>query len=112
MDQDGKVISNEEFAKAPFLINCDGMSCDKRTDKLYVADSAANAIRIINPDGSIETLAEDDDVTDKLTGQLDQPCEALLRGDTIVVSNMDWTFPGFKNTGHQMPATLSVISLK
>lgn len=112
MDKDGKVTSNKEFAKAPSMINCDGMSCDKKTDKLYVADSAANAIRIINPDGTIETLAENDDVTDKKTGLLDQPCEAMIRGDTIVASNMDWKFPGFKNKGHQMPATLSVIKLK
>jgi sugar lactone lactonase YvrE len=112
MDADGNVISNKEFAKAPFMINCDGMSCDKRTDKLYVADSAANAVRIINPDGSVETLAENDDVTDKATGLLDQPCEALVRGDTVVVSNMDWPFPGFKNSGYQLPATLSVVQLK
>lgn len=110
----GEVVSNREFAKAPFMINCDGMSCDPRTDKLYVADSAANAIRIIHPDGTVETLAENDDVKDKRSGLLDQPCEALLpefRGDTVVVSNMDWTFPGFKNTGHQQPATLSLIPL-
>lgn len=112
LDADGNVTSNKEFAKAPFMINCDGMSCDKQTDKLYVADSAANAIRIINPDGSVETLAENDDVTDKKTGLLDQPCEALVRGDTIVASNMDWPFPGFKNSGYQLPATLSVIKLK
>jgi sugar lactone lactonase YvrE len=111
-DGTGKVVSNDEFAKAPCMINCDGMSCDKATDKLYLADSAANAIQIINPDGSIETLAENADVTDKRTGMLDQPCEALVRGDTIVVSNMDWPFPGFKNSGYQLPATLSVIPLK
>lgn len=111
LDENGKVISKKEFAKAPFMINCDGMSCDKRTDKLYVADSAANAIQIINPDGTVETLAENDDVTDKKSGLMDQPCEALVRGDTIVVSNMDWPFPGFKNSGYQLPATLSVIKL-
>jgi DNA-binding beta-propeller fold protein YncE len=111
-DAAGNVVSNEEFAKDPRMINCDGMSCDKTTDKLYVADSAANAIQIINPDGSVETLAVNDDVTDKRSGMLDQPCEALLRGDTIVVSNMDWPFPGFKNKGYQLPATLSVIPLK
>ena len=109
---DGKAKSNKEFAKADFMINCDGMSCCPKTDKLYVADSAANAIRIVNPDGRIETLAENDDITDKKTGLLDQPCEALVRGDTIVASNMDWKFPGFKNKEHQMPATLSVIKLK
>ena len=43
-------------------------------DKLNVADSAANAVQVINPDGSIETLAQNGDVADKTTGQLDQPC--------------------------------------
>jgi hypothetical protein len=111
-DACGKVQSNKLFAKAPQLINCDGMSCDLRTDKLYVADSAANAIQVICPQGKVTTLAANADVTDKLTGMLDQPCEALVRGDTIVVSNMDWVFPGFINKKWQQPATLSVIRLK
>jgi sugar lactone lactonase YvrE len=111
-DKDGKVKSNEVFAKAPGkLINCDGMRRDA-DDNLYVADSAANAIRIIRPDGNVETLFANEDVTDKRTGQLDQPCEALVRGNEIIVSNMDWPFPKFKNSKHQMPATLSIIKLK
>jgi len=35
-----------------------------------------------------------------------------VRGKEIIVSNMDWPFPGFKNTKWQQPATLSVIKLK
>ena len=113
-DKKGDVKSNEVFAKAPGkMINCDGMHLDKRTNKLYVADSASNAIQVINcKDGSIETLACNADVTDKTTGGLDQPCEALVRGNEIIVSNMDWPFPGFMNTKWQQPATLSVIKLK
>jgi hypothetical protein len=111
-DAAGKVKSNDAFAKAPGkLINCDGMHRDA-ADNLYVADSAANAIRIIHPDGTVATLWENEDVTDKLTGLLDQPCEALIRGNEVIVSNMDWPFPKFKNTKHQMPATLSIIKLK
>jgi len=112
-DKGGKVASNKVFAKAPFLRNCDGMSCDPRTDMLYVADSAANAVQVISPDGSVRTLARSGDPTraDKLAGKLDQPCEALVRGNTIVVSNMDWPFPGMVNTRHEQPATLSVIDL-
>ena len=110
-EPDGKVKSNTVFAKAPgLLVNCDGMHRDS-ADNLYVADSAQNAIRIVHPDGTITTLAENGDVTDKHTGQLDQPCEALVRGQEIIVSNMDWPFPGFKNTKYQLPATLSVIRL-
>ncbi len=113
-DKKGDVKSNEEFAKAPGkLVNCDGMHLDKRTNKLYVADSAVNAVQVVDcKNGSVETLAINEDVTDKLTGQLDQPCEALVRGNEIIVSNMDWPFPGFKNAKWQQPATLSVIKLK
>lgn len=109
-DAAGKVASNTLFAKAPGrMINCDGMSCDPKTDKLYVADSAANAIQVISPDGSVRTLARSGDVKDKRSGGLDQPCEAIIRGDTVVSSNMDWPFPKFVNTAWQQPATLSVI---
>lgn len=113
-DETGKVSGNRLFADAPGrMINCDGMHLDPKTDKLYLADSAANAIQVIAcADGSVTTLVANDDVTDKLTGALDQPCEALVRGNEIIVSNMDWPFPGFKNRQFQMPATLSVIKLK
>lgn len=110
-DKQGSVKSNKLFAKAPFLKTCDGMSCDLRTDKLYVADSASNAIQVIHPDGKVTTLCATSEVKDKKTGGLDQPCEALVRGNTIVVSNMDWPFPGFVNTKWQQPATLSVIPI-
>jgi len=92
-DASGKVASKKLFAKTACLKTCDGMSCDLRTDKLYVADSAANAIQIISPDGTVATLSQNSDIKDKRKGLLDQPCEALVRGNTIVVSNMDWPFP-------------------
>jgi len=112
-DKQRKVMSNKLFCEVPGkLINCDGMSCDLRTDKLYVADSAANAIQIIKPDGTMETLAQNEDTLDKKTGGLDQPCEAMVRGNTIVASNMDWPFPKMRNSKHQQPSTLSVINLK
>ena len=111
-DKKGNVVSNKLFAEAPGkLTNCDGMHRDSH-DNLYVADSANNAVQIIHPDGTIETLAINDDTLDKTTGGLDQPCEALVRGDEVIVSNMDWPFPGFKNTKFQLPATLSIIKLK
>ena len=111
LDAAGNAKSNKLFAQAPFMTNCDGMSCDVRTDKLYLADSANNAIQVISPDGSVATLSRNGDFTDKRQGHLDQPCEALVRGNTIVVSNMDWPFPGFVNSKWQQPATLSVIPL-
>ncbi|MGO8749333.1 MAG: SMP-30/gluconolactonase/LRE family protein [Thermoguttaceae bacterium] len=112
-DEKGDVVSNRLFCQSPGkLINCDGMSCDLRTDNLYVADSAANAIQIVSPDGKVETLAQNADVADKTSGQLDQPCEALVRGDEVIVSNMDWPFPGMRNSKHTMPAVISIIKMK
>jgi sugar lactone lactonase YvrE len=112
LNADGTVKSNKLFAQASGkMINCDGMSCDTRTDKLYVADSANNAVQVISPDGSIAPLSINGTVTDKLSGLLCQPCEAMVRGDTVVASNMNWPFPEFKNLTYMKPATLSVIKL-
>jgi sugar lactone lactonase YvrE len=112
-DAAGNVTSNTLFAKAPgLLVNCDGMSCDRRTDKIYIADSASNAIRILWPDGKISTLGVNGDVIDTRSGLLDQPCEAMVRGDTVVVSNMDWPFPAMVNSAHYMPAVISVLRLE
>jgi hypothetical protein len=50
LDKKGNVVSNKLFCEAPGkLINCDGMSCDLRTDKLYVADSAVEYVREVSP---------------------------------------------------------------
>ena len=110
-DAAGNVKSNKLFAKAPFMKSCDGMSCDWRTDMLYLPDSASNAVHAVSPDGSVATLSQNGDVQDKRTGALAQPCECLVRGNTIVVSNMNWPFPGFVSTKWRQPATLSVIPI-
>lgn len=113
-DSEGRVKSNTEFARSVFMITCDGMHRDPRTGKFYVADPAANAVQEISPEGNVRMIATNGDPktgADKLKGMLDQPCEALVRGEEVVVSNMDWPFPGFRNSKHQMPATLSVIKI-
>ena len=97
-------------------MSCDGMSCDLRTDKIYLADCAGNAIHVIHPDGRIETVSKNGDVPNvatKRTGLLDEPSEVLVRGDEIVIANMDWPIAGFVNKKpYRMPATISVIRLK
>jgi sugar lactone lactonase YvrE len=116
-DAEGAMASCEKFAEAPGrMMSCDGMSYDPRTDKIYLADCAGNAVHIVHLDGRIETLARNGDVPDKgakLSGLLDEPSEALVRGNEIVVANMDWPLDGFVNKPpYRMPATLSVIKLK
>lgn len=109
-DADGKVKSNTVFAKADFMKSCDGLIFDPETDTIYVADSRANAVQAVALDGKVTTLAQNGD-TDGLDGGMDQPCEVLLRGREVIVSNMDWPVPGCINQKHTMPATLSVIKL-
>ena len=79
-------------------------------DVIYVADSKANAVQMVFLDGSVRTLAQNGN-TDGLDGGMDQPCEVLLRGRELVVSNMDWPVPGCVNDAYNEPCTLSVIRL-
>jgi sugar lactone lactonase YvrE len=115
--RDGRMKTCDTFAEAPGkMISCDGMCYDRRTDRIYLADCAGNAVQVLRLNGAVETLAKNGDVPDvaaKLSGLLDEPSEALVRGDEIVVANMDWPFEGFVNKPpYRLPATLSVIKLK
>lgn len=109
-DEAGKVKSNTIFAKAEFMKSADGLFMDTAGGVIYVADSRANAVQMVHPDGTVTTLAQNGD-TDGLDGGMDQPCEVLLRGREVIVSNMDWPVPGCINQTYNEPCTLSVIRL-
>jgi len=109
-DGTGKVVSNQVFAKAPFMKSCDGIWYDARTKKIYVADSMANAVQMVSLDGTVQTLAQDEN-NNGAGGRLDQPCEVLVRGKEVIVSNMDFPVPGGVNTTFDKPYTMSVIKL-
>jgi sugar lactone lactonase YvrE len=97
-------------ARAPFMKSCDGIFCDLKTDKIYVADSIANAIQVVLPDGTVCTLAQDPE-TDGTGGRLDQPCEVLIRGNELIISNFDFPVPGGVNTKFEVPNTICRIPL-
>jgi len=107
-DAEGKVKSNTLFAQADVMKSADGLFMDPQSGVIYVADSKANAVQMVFPDGTVKTLAQNGD-TDGLDGGMDQPCEILLRGDQVIVSNIDWPVPGCINQTYNAPATLSVI---
>ena len=110
-DADGKVKSNDIFAQDEKMRCCDGIFYDEATDKIYVADSLANAVQVVDPkDGSVVTLAQDDN-NDGSDGRLDQPCEVLVRDGEVIVSNMDFPIPSGVNTTFDKPYTLSIIKL-
>ena len=107
---DGKPGPATIFAQAPFMKSCDGIFCDVTTDKIYIADSIANAVQVVRPDGSVYTLAQDPE-NDGASGRLDQPCEVLLRGNEIIASNFDFPVPGGVNTQYEIPNTIVRIPL-
>lgn len=110
-DVQGNVTSNEIFVNNPNLKCADGLFCDLKTDRIIVADMVQNAVQFVHPDGSVEMIAVNGD-TDGADGGIDQPCEAILRGNEVIISNMDWPFEGVVNTAWDKPYTLSVVKLK
>jgi sugar lactone lactonase YvrE len=110
-DENDKVASNEIFVKTDKMKCADGLFYDAKDDRIIVADMVQNAIQLVYMDGRVETLAVNGD-TDGADGGIDQPCEAVRRGDEIIISNMDWPFPGVVNTKWDKPYTMSVVRLK
>ncbi len=110
-DPDGKPSEPAVFAKDPAMLCADGIFYDKNRKKIFVADSIANAVQVVDMEGNVTTLAKDTDNTGA-GGRLDQPCEVLVRGDEVIVSNMDFPIPGGVNTTFDKPYTISVIKLE
>ena len=111
-DADGNPTQKEApiFAKSPGMKSCDGIFCDLKTDKIYIADSMANAIQVVLPDGTVQLLAQNAE-SDGSGGQLDQPSELLIRGNQLIIANMDFPVPGGVNTTWDKPYTISMIDL-
>lgn len=99
------------FAKSDIMKSCDGIFCDVTTDEIYVADSVANAVQVVSPDGSVRTLVQSPP-SSGLDGGLDQPCEVVIRGDDLIISNFDFPVPGGVNTEYETPGTLSKVKLR
>ena len=115
-DADGKAVTDVIHDAGDYFGCCDGIFYDAETDKIYVNDSAGNAIHAFTPPAAgakavLETLWENGD-TDGADGSLDQPCECVVVNGKMVIANFDWPFPELLNTKADEPNTLSVINLK
>ena len=110
-DAQDNVTSNEVWVKDEKMKCADGLFFDAKDNRIIVADMIQNAIQLVYLDGRVETLAINGD-TDGADGGIDQPCEAIRRGDEVIISNMDWPFEGIVNTEWDEPYTLSVVKLK
>jgi len=110
-DADGKVTANTIFARSDFMKSADGLFFDPDKRVIYVADSKANAIQRVHLDGKVDTLVQNGD-TDGTDGGMDQPCEVILRGRKLIVSNMDWPVPGCINPVYDPFCSLSVFDIE
>ncbi len=94
---------------------CDGIFYDEKTDKIYINDSQANAIRTLarseNGEHVPGWLWVNDD-TNGENGLLDQPAECAAVDGVLYVVNFDWSFPGLKNTtSTDKPYSISAIQI-
>lgn len=109
---DGSVKETTEFAKASNMACCDGIFWREADNKIYVADMLLNAVQAVDMQGKVTTVHKNGD-TDGADGGLDQPCEVIVRGNELIVINMDMLFENERltNTAIDEPYTVSVIKL-
>lgn len=110
LDDAGQVVARKVITQPGAMQSADGIYFDRRTERIYVADILANAIRAVALDGRVETIAQDAD-NDGSAGQLDGPSEAIVRGNELIAANFDRVFPGSVNTQPDKPYSLAVIPL-
>lgn len=108
LNETGRAARQEVLTAVGAMKSADGIFYDRATQRIYVADILANAIRAVTLDGRVETVAQDGD-NDGSAGQLDGPSEAVARGQELIVANFDRVFPGCVNTQPDKPYTLAVI---
>ncbi len=106
----GTFASGVVFARAPEMRSCDGLFFHAPTEEIIVADYMANAIRIVSMTGAVRTLAANADGLPK--GAIDAPCEAVVRGGEVIISNMDMPLEDSVNRKFERPATLSTVPLR
>ena len=108
MGPDGKVVSQKVVAEGQGMMSCDGLSVDRKTGDVYIADFLGNALHRVNlSTGKVTTIAKNGN-TDGADGSLDRPSEPCVRGDKVYVSNIDLPLAG--NT-YDKPHTVSVIKI-
>jgi sugar lactone lactonase YvrE len=111
-DKDGKPGKPTVFAQDDKMACCDGIVWRKADNKIYVADMLINGVQVVDMTGKVTTLHANPD-TDGADGSLDQPCEVLVRGNELIVINMDmpWESDLLTNKKIDKPYTVSAITL-
>lgn len=113
LDENKRATSSTVFAQDGGMLSSDGIIFDAARQMFYTADFLGNAVHAIDTEGHVTTLHRNGD-SDGADGSLDQPAEVILRGDQLIVVNMDmaWATPGLSvNTAVDDRYNLSVIDL-
>jgi sugar lactone lactonase YvrE len=109
MGPDGKVVSRKVVAEGQGMRSCDGLSVDRKTGDVYIADFLGNALHRVNlATGKVTTIARNGN-TDGADGSLDRPSEPCVRDGKVYVSNIDLPLAGNK---YDKPHTLSVVKIR
>jgi len=108
MGAGGKAVSRKVVAEGQGMVSCDGLSVDRKSGDVYIADFLGNALHRVNlKTGKVTTVARNGN-TDGADGSLDRPSEPCVRGSKVYVANIDLPLAG--NT-YDKPHTLSVIEV-
>lgn len=107
-DNKDNISSQSIFAQGKGMESTDGIKFDPKTDDIYVADFAGNAVHKVDKNGKVTTIAKNANNSGGIDGLLDRPSEVCLRGNKVYVSNID--LPGNGNE-YDKPHTISVIEL-
>jgi len=105
------------FAAGEPMRSVDGICFDPKTNKVYITDSARNAVWAVpavdwGETPNIEKIWENDD-TDGTDGALDLPCECRVVDGKLIISNQDCPVGATgKCQATDKPYSLSVISLE
>lgn len=113
LDKNHHATSASVFAKGDGLQSSDGIIFDVARQMFYTADFLGNAVHAIDREGHVTTLHKNGD-NNGADGSLDQPAEVILRGNQLIIVNMDmaWATPGLSvNKQVDDRYNLSVIDL-
>lgn len=115
LDSNNKAMETVVFSQDKKMVSADGIVWNPSDNKIYVADFLGNAAHAVDMQGNVITLHKNGDTTGA-KGLLDQPCEVIIRGDELIIVNMDmaWAVPANLQVDSEVdqPYTLSVIKLK
>jgi sugar lactone lactonase YvrE len=93
-NNNGEPVDTTLFAKSTDMASADGIMWREKDNRIYVADMLGNAVHAVDSNGNVQTLHKNLD-TNGADGSLDQPSDVLIRGNDLIVVNMDmpWDDP-------------------